>query len=387
MVAIFSPPVDLCFGEQLFQWAFRSCKGMGRWLVFIVLQPYTFAHIAQAQVGDRQAEAAYFWLWFLVAFFLGGLLCYLWIRPGRSKSDQVVNDGPDVDELIRELEEKNQMLSRSQHQLRQQERFVALGMLMAGIAHEVRNPLNFINNFADLTTEILADCRQIIADVTDRLTPEEKDEIEDLIKHLEDNAVRIQNHGGRANRIVSRVLVQSRDSEGHWQPTDINALVEEYADLCFHSIRARHPGQKHNLVKNLDATLPTVMVDPQDVSRALVNLMNNGYYAAEKQRDEMGQDFKPTVTVSSQKQGDFVVIGVADNGSGVPDGLKEKIFQPFFTTKPFGEGTGLGLALTREIMEAHHAHLEIHSQPEQGARFEIHLPIDPKKINQELAQV
>ena len=269
-------------------------------------------------------------------------------------------------------------LKATQAQLVQSEKMASLGELTAGIAHEIQNPLNFVNNFSEVNRELFGELK------SERSKPKahRDDQLEDdLLNVIEQNLGKINHHGKRADAIVKGMLLHSRTTSGQKEPTDINALCDEYLRLAYHGFRAKDGRSALNAVPtqikietDFDSSLPKVNVVRQDIGRALLNLLNNAFYAVAQRRGELAQarpKYEPTVTVRSKRTGDKVLISVKDNGGGIPDSIKDKIFQPFFTTKPAGQGTGLGLSLTYDIVKAHGGSLNIETRVGEQTEFTI----------------
>ncbi len=264
-------------------------------------------------------------------------------------------------------------LRAAQQQLVQSEKMASLGELTAGIAHEIQNPLNFVNNFSEVSDELL-----------DELAEEVKDsgnsEIEEIISDLKQNLSKINHHGRRASSIVKGMLDHSRTSNGIKVLTDINILADEYLRLSYHGLRAKDKSFNADFKTNLDATIPKISVVPQDFGRVILNLINNAFYAVTKKAKETPEGYQPTVTVVTKKVMDGIEIRVKDNGNGIPNEIADKIFQPFFTTKPSGEGTGLGLSLAYDIVtKGHGGKLILDSKKGIYTEFTIVLPIDKKQ--------
>ncbi|REG91078.1 ATP-binding protein [Algoriphagus antarcticus] len=267
-------------------------------------------------------------------------------------------------------------LRSTQAQLIQSEKMASLGELTAGIAHEIQNPLNFVNNFSEVSAEL-------IDEMNEELGKGDIEEARAIGVDLKDNLSKITHHGKRADAIVKGMLEHSRKSTGEKVLTDINALADEYLRLSFHGMRAKDKSFKADFSTDFDPTLPKVNVVPQEIGRVLLNIINNAFQAsAQEDLSGLGSDDKrnleglhPTVIVSTKNLGEKIEISVKDNGHGIPDSIKEKIFQPFFTTKPTGQGTGLGLSLSYDIVKAHGGKLEVISLDSQGAEFCIRLPI------------
>ncbi|HMG92812.1 MAG TPA: ATP-binding protein [Chryseolinea sp.] len=265
------------------------------------------------------------------------------------------------------LESTLSNLRSTQSQLIQSEKMASLGELTAGIAHEIQNPLNFVNNFSELNTELIDDAHQEI----------EKGNISDvksILKNIKDNGEKINQHGKRADGIVKGMLQHSRASSGLKEPTDINALCDEYLRLSYHGFRAKDKSFDAKVETNFDPSIGNVNVVPQDIGRVALNLINNAFYAVKEKKAQLEDGFVPTISVSTKKSGDKVLISVKDNGKGIPQNILEKIFQPFFTTKPTGQGTGLGLSLTYDILKAHGGEIKVETKMGEGAEFIINLP-------------
>jgi len=245
----------------------------------------------------------------------------------------------------------------------------SLGELTAGIAHEIQNPLNFVNNFSEVSAELVDELRR-------ELNNGDKEEAIAISEDIKQNLEKIQHHGKRADAIVKGMLQHSRSSSGKKEPADINALADEYLRLSYHGLRAKDKSFNAELVTHFDAKLPKVNVIPQDMGRVLLNLFNNAFYAVNQKAKTAGPDYNPEVTVTTATENRQVIIKVKDNGVGIPDAIKEKILQPFFTTKPTGEGTGLGLSLSYDILvKGHNGALDIISKEGEGSEFIVKLPV------------
>jgi len=251
----------------------------------------------------------------------------------------------------------------------------SLGELTAGIAHEIQNPLNFVNNFSEVNKEMLEELK------AERLKPkaERDDQTQDeIINDLIDNESKINHHGKRADAIVKGMLQHSRKSEGKKEPTDINALCDEYLRLAYHGLRAKDKSFNTDFKTDFDISIGKINMVPQDIGRVLLNLFNNAFYAVnEKQKSHelSAMSYQPIVSVQTKNLNDKIEIRVTDNGNGIPQSIKEKIFQPFFTTKPTGEGTGLGLSLSYDIVKAHGGEIKVNTREGEGSEFIIMLPI------------
>jgi signal transduction histidine kinase len=259
-------------------------------------------------------------------------------------------------------------LKETQAQLIQKEKMASLGELTAGIAHEIQNPLNFVNNFSDLNTEL-------IYEMEEEINKGDVAEAKAIAKDIKDNNEKITYHGKRADAIVKGMLQHSRTSTGKKEPIDINALADEYLRLSYHGLRAKDKSFNAKLETSFDESLGKVGVLPQDLGRVLLNLFNNAFYAVSEKKKQVNGTFEPTVSVSTKKVNDKVEIIVKDNGSGIPQKVLDKIYQPFFTTKPTGEGTGLGLSLSYDIItKGHSGTITVESKEGEGSKFVIILP-------------
>ncbi|WP_460973142.1 ATP-binding protein [Spirosoma migulaei] len=282
-----------------------------------------------------------------------------------------------VTERTAELTQSLTELRETQQQLIQREKMASLGELTAGIAHEIQNPLNFVNNFADVSGELVQELKQ------ERAQASRDAELEaELLDDLEQNLQKISHHGGRASSIVRSMLDHSRVSTGQREPTDLNALADEYLRLSYHGVRAKDKNFNAHLITQFDPTVTKVTLVAQDIGRVLLNLFNNAFYAVnerESRSRELGESYQPTVTVSTRTMGKFVEIRVSDNGMGIPESIQRKVFQPFFTTKPTGQGTGLGLSLSYDsITKGHGGEFILENTAGEGATFLIRLPISQK---------
>jgi signal transduction histidine kinase len=275
-------------------------------------------------------------------------------------------------------------LKETQTQLVHSEKMASLGELTAGIAHEIQNPLNFVNNFAEVNTELIDEMQQ-------ELTAGNTAEAIALSNHIKDNEEKISFHGKRADMIVKGMLQHSRSSTGIKEPTNINVLADEYLRLAYHGLRAKDKSFNAKMKTDFDERIGLINVVPQDIGRVILNLITNAFYVvSEKKKDQVstpyplkgGPEYEPTVLVSTKKivplsggRGSNVEIRVKDNGNGIPQKVLDKIFQPFFTTKPTGQGTGLGLSLSYDIIKAHGGELKVETKEGEGSEFIITLPI------------
>ncbi|MCX7003187.1 MAG: ATP-binding protein [bacterium] len=274
-----------------------------------------------------------------------------------------------------EVEDALKKLKEMQQQIVMQEKMASLGGLTAGVAHEIKNPLNFVNNFAELSTELFGELRALLVANAATIDAPAQSEINALLDDIEMNIRKINEHGKRADSIVRGMLLLSRGKTGERMPVDINALVAEYLNLGYHGLRALDATFNVKLESNYDPAVGTLPAVPQDLSRAILNLVNNACYAAFSARSKRGAGFMPTVAVRTVATADYIDIGVRDNGMGISPALREKIFAPFFTTKPAGKGTGLGLSITFDIVvHEHHGEILLDSVEGEYAEFTIRLP-------------
>jgi signal transduction histidine kinase len=269
-----------------------------------------------------------------------------------------------------ELQSTLEHLKTTQVQLIQKEKMASLGELTAGIAHEIQNPLNFINNFSEVSRELVEELQE------EHNKPVPDTQLEaDLLNDLDQNLSKIHHHGKRADAIVKGMLQHSRSSSGEKQPTDVNKLVDEYLHLAYHGLRAKEKDFNADFTLEADPTISKIEVMPQEFGRVLLNLFNNAFYAVQQKKAQLNGQYLPQVIVTTKAVDDKVEIRVKDNGTGIPESVQQKIFQPFFTTKPAGEGTGLGLSLSYDIItKGHGGELKVDSKEREGSEFIIILP-------------
>jgi signal transduction histidine kinase len=269
--------------------------------------------------------------------------------------------------LIQSLEE----LKAAQAQLIQSEKMASLGELTAGIAHEIQNPLNFVNNFSEVSTEL-------VDEMNEEINKGNIEEAKEIAGDLKQNLEKINHHGKRAGDIVKGMLQHSRSSSGVKEPTNINALADEYLRLAYHGLRAKDKSFNATMKTDFDESIGSINIIPQDIGRVILNLITNAFYAAPLPPEGGVKDpdyvHNPTVWVSTKKNGNKILISVRDNGPGIPQKIIDKIFQPFFTTKPTGQGTGLGLSLSYDIVKAHGGELKVETKEGEGSEFIILLP-------------
>ena len=282
--------------------------------------------------------------------------------------------------LLNELRERTTELSQSLEELRtaqdrlvQTEKLASLGQLTAGIAHEIKNPLNFVNNFSALSAELVDELQDVLKPTA--LEDKTREEIDELTHMLKSNLEKVVQHGKRADSIVKNMLLHSREGSGEHRPADINAIVEESLNLAYHGARAEKSGFNITLKRNLDPNAGMIDLYPQEITRVFLNLISNGFYAGTKRKEFADGSFEPTLSATTKSLGSKVEIRIRDNGTGIPRNVREKMFNPFFTTKPAGEGTGLGLSMSHDIVvKQHGGKIDVDTQPGAFTEFIITLP-------------
>jgi C4-dicarboxylate-specific signal transduction histidine kinase len=279
---------------------------------------------------------------------------------------QVAARTSDLQKKNEELSETLAQLKKTQEQLVMQEKLATLGQLTAGIAHEIKNPLNFVNNFAALSNDLIEELEEA----------KDEEESEEVIGALRDNLARIYQHGKRADSIVASMMLHARESTGEKVPVNIHTMLEETMNLAYNGMPS--VGQKIgiNFTKKFDTNIPEINMVQQDLNRVFLNIFTNAIHAVrDKALNEISDDFKPTINITTKKDKQYITISIEDNGSGIPDVIKQKIFNPFFTTKPTGQGTGLGLSISFDILKAHGGNITVDSKENEYTRFDISLPL------------
>jgi two-component system NtrC family sensor kinase len=278
-----------------------------------------------------------------------------------------------VQAQTRELSQSLDDLRTAQDRLVQTEKLASLGQLTAGIAHEIKNPLNFVNNFSALSGELIEEMKDVLSATS--LDNSRREELDEITQMLKSNLEKVVQHGKRADSIVKNMLLHSRQGSGEHRPVDINAIVDESLNLAYHGARAEKTGFNITMQRDFDPAVGMADVYPQEITRVLLNLISNGFYATTKHKTEAGDGFEPTLSATTKNLGDKVEIRIRDNGTGVPEEVKEKIFNPFFTTKPAGEGTGLGLSMSHDIIvKQHGGTIDVDTAPGVFTEFRIVLP-------------
>ena len=353
------------------------------WIQYFKLPPGKYVmHIKSANEGsgdwtEKQIAVSIlppWWLswWAYVLYFVGFVVtAYSIYKEERRKIIQRERMKTKERELAqsKEIEKAYHTLKETQVQLVQSEKMASLGELTAGIAHEIQNPLNFVNNFAELN-------RELIQDMNLEIDNGNLDAIRNIAKDIASNEERIAEHGRRADSIVKGMLQHSRTSTGVKEPTNINALCDEYLRLCYHGLRAKDKGFNAQIETHFDSSIPELKVVPQELGRVLLNICNNAFYAVHEKRNIAGAGYQPTVKLTTKSIGGQIAeIRIEDNGNGIPGKILEKIFQPFFTTKPTGQGTGLGLSMSYDIIKAHGGQIHVNSTEGKGTTFVIEIPM------------
>jgi len=330
-------------------------------LQLLMLQEQQRQQEIQQEQDRYKNKAKMIGLWSAIGVFF--IIAFLLYRNNRHKQK--------ANALLQSQKEKIQNtlsdLKATQSQLIQSEKMASLGELTAGIAHEIQNPLNFVNNFSEVNEELL---KELNAEA-DKGNLES---VKAIAKDITFNSEKINHHGRRADGIVKGMLQHSRSNSGQKEPTDINALADEYLRLAYHGLRAKDKSFNATTKTDFDSKIDKINIIPQDIGRVILNLINNAFYAVDEKKKQTGGGYEPTVSISTKKTNDKVEIKVSDNGNGIPQRVLDKIFQPFFTTKPTGQGTGLGLSLSYDIVKAHGGELKVETKEGEGSKFIIELP-------------
>jgi signal transduction histidine kinase len=300
------------------------------------------------------------------------IIAFILLRANRQKQKSYAKLQQQKDEIDfhkKIAEDSLDELKTTQAHLIQSEKMASLGELTSGIAHEIQNPLNFVNNFSDLNSELIEEVKQ-------EMDKGNFSETKNILDRLKENHDKINHHGKRAEAIVNGMLQHSRSSTGKREPTDLNKLVDEYLRLASHGMKARNKEFHANVESDFDAGFEKINIIPNEIGRVLLNLFNNAFYAVNEgaKLRSPGGGYEPRVTVQTRKVGNRVEIRVKDNGNGIPQNILDKIFQPFFTTKPTGQGTGLGLSIAYDIVKAHGGEIKVESNEGKGSVFTVQLP-------------
>ena len=293
-------------------------------------------------------------------FLILGFILYRNNRQKQKANSLLASQKQKVESTLRELK-------LTQAQLIQSEKMASLGELTSGIAHEIQNPLNFVNNFSEINTELLIEMK-------DEMDKGNLDDAKIIADDVIENEQKIRHHGKRADAIVKGMLQHSNSGSGVKEPTKVNALADEYLRLSYHGLRGKDKSFNATIKTDFDESIGAINIIPQDIGRVFLNLYNNAFYAVNEKRKQQAADYEPTISVSTKKIGDRIEIRVSDNGNGIPQKIVDKIFQPFFTTKPTGQGTGLGLSLSYDIIKAHGGEIKVDTKEGEGSEFIIFLP-------------
>jgi signal transduction histidine kinase len=298
----------------------------------------------------------------------------------RKRNEEEIRAARDAaEEASRTIETAYRDLKAAQANLIQAEKMASLGQLTAGIAHEIKNPLNFVNNFAALSVDLLGELKDAIAPAEPVLSDKQRAEVDDVSAMLTSNLEKITEHGRRADGIVKAMLEHSRGSSGERRMVDLNALIDEALNLAYHGARAQDQSFNIALERDFAEGIAPIELAPQDITRVFLNLFSNGFYATQRRQSIVATTgFEPTLSVVTRELGDAVEIRVRDNGIGIPQDIRDKLFQPFFTTKPTGEGTGLGLSISYDIItQQHGGSITLDSKVGEYSEFTIRLPREP----------
>ena len=261
-------------------------------------------------------------------------------------------------------------------QLEKQEKLASLGLLSAGIAHELRNPLDFVINYSKVSTGLMDELLDVVKRHADKFSDDDRDDVDEIVSLLKENMKKIADNGERAVSIVQGILLSSRGKEDEYVPTDVCKIVKEYVHLSYHAMRANHPGFNSDIQEQYEEGLPLMMVIPQDFSRAVLNIMNNAFYAVWHKQQSEGEAYAPKVDVRVWTENNSLMISFQDNGEGMTDEVKQRLFENFFTTKPIGQGTGLGMSITRNIIENKHGgKITFDSTLGEGTTFKFTIPV------------
>lgn len=275
-----------------------------------------------------------------------------------------------------EVKDLERQIEQLRTQIQKSEKLSSLGTLSAGIAHEIQNPLNFVINFSQMANDMVDDLTDILDEKGLDLEDEANEELAEVLSTLRSYLSKIAEHGHRATDIIQGILMYSRGKADEFLPTNIQKFLKKYVWLSFHAMRANLADFNVTIHEEYDPAIPEVMVIPQDLSRAVINVMNNACYAVWKRQKASGDDYSPVITIKAILKGDNFEIWIEDNGIGIPEDVRQHLFTAFFTTKPVGEGTGLGLSITREIIEGkHHGKIEVESEENKFTRFVFIIPI------------
>lgn len=278
---------------------------------------------------------------------------------------------------MEELSILKKRIEELQEQLRTQEKLGSLGMLSAGIAHEIQNPLNFVINFSKMSDALVNDLKQILESVLLYLSADEREDIQSILHDLSENLQKIEEHGDRAIGIIRGILLYSRGKENEYVPTDAGRLTKEYVWLAYHAMRANYKNFNIAIHENYEDNFPLVKLIPQDFSRVVLNVMNNACYAVWKKYQDNPDSYQPVISIELKRKEDSLELTIEDNGEGMSEEVQQKLFKTFFTTKPIGQGTGLGMSIVKDIIESkHHGKIHFISQAGHFTRFTFTIPLN-----------
>jgi signal transduction histidine kinase len=339
-------------------------------------QTLTFNETARRQQLEQQSRIAVQQYktkikMFILIAVMAGILIFALVLFRNNRQKQKANHLLQIQK--KEIETTLSELKNTQSQLIQSEKMASLGELTAGIAHEIQNPLNFVNNFSEVNKELLAE-------MNEEIEKGNLAELKTLVNNVMENEEKIGYHGKRADTIVKGMLQHTRNSSGVKEPTNINTLANDYLQLAYHGLRAKDKSFNATINTDFDESIGKINVIRQDIGRVILNLITNAFYAVSEKKNQQMDDYEPTISVSTKRTGDKVLISVIDNGNGIPDKVLDKIFLPFFTTKPAGQGTGLGLSMSYDLVKAHGGELKVETKEGEGARFTIELINDKTHI-------
>ena len=270
-------------------------------------------------------------------------------------------------------------IEQLKEQLHKQEKLASLGLLTAGIAHEIQNPLNFVINFSKMSDKLLKDLTDILEDNKDKIPEADREDLDDIVADLKENMSKIVEHGERAISIIQGILLVSRGKEGEFMPTYVNKVVKEYVWLSYHAMRANNKAFNVSIREEYEEGLPVTIAIPQDLSRAVLNITNNAFYAVWQKEQTAGDGYKPEVKVKVKSLDNDICVSITDNGNGMTEEVKQRLFENFFTTKPIGQGTGLGMGIIRDIVENEHGGtLSFNSTEGEGTTITFTIPIKKK---------
>jgi signal transduction histidine kinase len=323
--------------------------------------------LEKEKIENQNKIRTYGMLASIAVFMLIAFLLYRNNRNRKKANELLQKQKEEIGEQKKNVEQTLSELKATQQQLIQSEKMASLGELTAGIAHEIQNPLNFVNNFSEVN-------REMLDEATEEIDNGNIDEVKNILNDIKENEEKINYHGKRADRIVKGMLQHSQQTKGIKEPTDINALCDEYLRLSYHGMRAKDKSFNADFKIDFDESIEKINVIPQDIGRVLLNLFNNAFYAVNEKKKLMANNYQPLAKVSTKRLNDKVEIRVEDNGNGIPQTIVDKIFQPFFTTKPTGEGTGLGLSLSYDIIKAHGGGIRVETIENEETAFIIQLP-------------